>query len=159
MIVYHGSTVEIKWPDITHSKKYLDFGRGFYVTSFRPQAEKWAKRKAVRTNGIAIVNQYELSNEMSGYHILSFEGADEKWLEFICSCRQGEEIYKQYDLIIGNVANDDVFKTVDMYFRGLWEKERALEELRYYKKNDQICFVSNASLELLRFVKSYEVKL
>ncbi len=29
MIVYHGSTEIIKNPDVVHSKKYLDFGRGF----------------------------------------------------------------------------------------------------------------------------------
>ena len=40
MIVYHGSTLQIVHPDIAHSKRYLDFGRGFYVTSFQPQAEK-----------------------------------------------------------------------------------------------------------------------
>ena len=31
MIVYHGSTEIIKNPDVVHSKKYLDFGRGFYI--------------------------------------------------------------------------------------------------------------------------------
>ena len=28
MIAYHGSTEIIKKPDVVHSKKYLDFGRG-----------------------------------------------------------------------------------------------------------------------------------
>lgn len=32
MIVYHGSTDIIKKTDVIHSKKYLDFGKGFYVT-------------------------------------------------------------------------------------------------------------------------------
>ena len=36
-----------------------------------------------------------------------------------CACRKGDNIYKNYDIIIGAVANDDVFKTVDMYFRGI----------------------------------------
>ncbi|VUX20432.1 Uncharacterised protein [[Ruminococcus] torques] len=34
MIVYHGSTEIIKNPDVLHSKKYLDFGKGFYITTF-----------------------------------------------------------------------------------------------------------------------------
>ncbi len=38
MIVYHGSTLEIKNPDVKHSKSSLDFGKGFYVTSFSEQA-------------------------------------------------------------------------------------------------------------------------
>ena len=48
-----------------------------------------------------------------------------------------DNIYKNYDILIGAVAIDDVFKTVDMYFRGIWSKKKALEELRYYKMNDQ----------------------
>lgn len=27
MIVYHGTTVQIENPDVSHSKKYLDFGK------------------------------------------------------------------------------------------------------------------------------------
>lgn len=27
---------------IKFSKKYLDFGRGFYITTYKEQAEKWA---------------------------------------------------------------------------------------------------------------------
>ncbi len=62
-------------------------------------------------------------------------------------------------MIIGNVANDDVFKTVDMYFRGLWDKNRTIEELRYYKMNDQIRIVNQAVLPaVLKFEKSYLVE-
>ena len=58
-----------------------------------------------------------------------------------------------------NVADDDVFKTVDMYFRGLWDKQRVLDELIYYKRNDQICIVNQKTLEeVLEFKESYEVK-
>ena len=106
MIVYHGSTEIIKNPDVVHSKKYLDFGRGFYITTFE----------------------------------------------------NGQSLNKEYDIIIGNVADDDVFKTVDMYFRGLWNKEKVLNELRYYKMNNQICIVKQEALDcLLTFQKAYEV--
>ena len=65
---------------------------------------------------------------------------------------------QEYDIVIGNVANDDVFKTVDMYFRGLWDKQRVLQELRYYKMNDQICIVNQGTLDkVLEFKKYYEV--
>ena len=71
----------------------------------------------------------------------------------------GEPLNVDYDIIIGNVADDDVFKTVDMYFRGLWNKEKVMEELRYYKMNNQICIVNQVALNhLLTFRKSYEVK-
>ena len=32
MILYHGSSLEIPAPDLTHSRPNVDFGRGFYTT-------------------------------------------------------------------------------------------------------------------------------
>lgn len=46
MIVFHGSTEVVEKPDIRHSYRRLDFGIGFYVTTIREQAERWARRKA-----------------------------------------------------------------------------------------------------------------
>ena len=132
MIVYHGTTEVIEHPDVKHSKKYLDFGEGFYLTTYEEQAKKWAVRKAMRQEKTAIVNVYEMDDNWDNYKVLSFEAENDKWLEFVCECRKGEPLNKEYDIIFGNVANDDVFKTVDMYFRGLWDKAKVLEELRYY---------------------------
>ena len=144
MIVYHGSTEIINKPDVIHSKKYLDFGKGFYLTTFENQAKKWAVRKGMRQEKPAIVNVYELSEE---------------WLDFVCACRKGQPLNKEYDIIIGNVADDDVFKTVDMYFRGLWDKEKVLGELRYYKLNNQICIVNQETLnQLIVFKSAFEVE-
>lgn len=159
MIVYHGTTMIIQKPDVTYSKKYLDFGKGFYVTTYREQAEKWALRKGLRQEKGAVVNIYEMSEKMKGFKVLLFEKENEKWLDFVCACRNGENIYQDYDIIIGSVADDNVFKTVDMYFRGLWTKEKALKELRYYKMNNQICIVSQEALnELLIYKEFYNVE-
>ena len=159
MIVYHGSTEIIQMPDVNHSKKYLDFGKGFYLTTYEDQAKKWAIRKGMRQGKGAFVNVYDLDENWNNYRILSFEKEDDKWLDFVCSCRKGEMLNKDFDIIIGSVADDDVFKTVDLYFRGLWDKTRVLEELRYYKLNDQICIVNQKTLDqLLTFKNSYEVK-
>ena len=159
MIVYHGSTEIIKNPDVVHSKKYLDFGRGFYITTFENQTKKWAVRKGMRQEKAAIVNVYELSEEWDDFKVLSFEKENEKWLDFVCACRKGQPLNKEYDIIIGNVADDDVFKTVDMYFRGLWDKEKVLDELRYYKMNNQICIVNQETLNrVITFKRAYEVE-
>ena len=159
MIVYHGSTEIIKKPDVMHSKKYLDFGRGFYITTFENQAKKWAIRKGMRQEKAAIVNVYELSEEWDDFRVLSFEKENEKWLDFVCGCRKGQSLNEEYDIVVGNVADDDVFKTVDMYFRGLWDKEKVLKELRYYKMNNQICIVTQEILDqLITFKCAYEVK-
>lgn len=159
MIVYHGSADIIKSPDVKYSKKYLDFGRGFYLTTYENQAKKWALRKGMRLEKSGVVNVYDLKDNWKEYRVLSLEKENEQWLDFVCACRRGEELNKDYDIIVGNVANDDVFKTVDMYFRGLWDKKRVLEELRYYKMNDQICIVNQDVLDkVLVFQHSYEVK-
>lgn len=118
MIVYHGSTEIIQMPDVNHSKKYLDFGKGFYLTTYEEQAKKWAIRKGMRQGKGAFVNVYDLDENWNNYRILSFEKEDDKWLDFVCSCRKGEMLNKEFDIIIGSVADDDVFKTVDLYFRG-----------------------------------------
>lgn len=56
------------------------------------------------------------------------------------------------------MADDDVFKIVDMYFRGIWDKKKALNELRYSKSNDQICITSQKMVkEQLKFIESYQV--
>lgn len=159
MIVYHGTTDIIKKPDISFSKNNLDFGRGFYLTTYKEQAQKWAVRKASRSRKKAIVNIYELNINEKEYNVLKFKNADEEWLEFICKCRSGENVYNDYDIIMGNVADDDVFKTVDMYFKGLWDRERTIKELRYYKINDQICIVKQDVLNrALSFKDAYEVE-
>lgn len=158
--MYHGSIYKIEFPDVKFSKKYLDFGQGFYLTTFQKQAEKWALRKADRIEtGIATVNVYELKDNLEEYKVKKFDSDNESWLDFVCQCRKGEDIYKQYDLIIGPVADDDVFKTINMYFRKLWDKTKTLEELRYYKLSNQICITNQKAVEkLLSFKSSYIVK-
>lgn len=159
MIVYHGGVDIIENPNVKFSKKYLDFGSGFYVTVYKEQAEKWAKRRGMRSKAKPIVNIYDLSEDLSMYNILNFKEDNELWLNFVCDCRRGSDMYKQYDAIIGSVADDDVFRTIDMYFKGLWDEKRTLDEIRYYKTNNQICLVNQDLINNeLKFIKSYEVK-
>ena len=159
MIVYHGSTLIVDKPSIGFSKRHLDFGVGFYITADRSQADSWAKRKAIRQNGKPIVNIYDLSDELSTYRGLVFANEDSAWLDFVARCRKGEPVYKDYDYISGSVANDDVFVTVDMYTRGIWDAARALSEIRYYKTSHQICLISQQLIDNeLIFTTSCEVK-
>lgn len=159
MILYHGSTESIVRPDVSFSKDYLDFGRGFYLTKYREQAEKWALRKAMRKHCEPIVNIYEFDESRPYERWLRFAEYDAVWLDFICACRRGERVYEKYSIVEGNVADDDVFKTVDLYFRGIWDKERTLKELRFYRQNHQLAFIDQTVLDAaLTFNGSYEVK-
>ena len=44
MILYHGTNMAFDAIDLTKSKPNKDFGRGFYLTSLREQAEKYGQR-------------------------------------------------------------------------------------------------------------------
>ena len=72
MIVYHGSDQIVKNPDTLHSYRALDFGKGYYVTTVREQAERWARRKADLTGGKAIVNQYVMKEVSTDLRIKGF---------------------------------------------------------------------------------------
>lgn len=158
MTVYHGSICEIAEPDVSLAKSRLDFGRAFYVTSFRRQAEKWALRKAMRTLGTPVVNVYELKDDLEGVRVKNFDYANGEWLDFVCACRSGKAPWRAYDVICGRVANDDVFKTVDAYLHGDMSRTGALKELRYAKPNDQIAITTIKGIRnLLRFKRSYIV--
>lgn len=141
---------------------YNETGRGFYVTSFPKQAERRALRKSMRSGkGRTTVNVYDLKDDYNGYNVLNFRDPedDEEWLDFVCDYRDGKEDYKKYHIIIGGVANDDVFKSVDMYHKGIWDKKRTLQELKCFKKNNQIAFIDQKALDvLLVFNSSYEVE-
>ena len=153
MRLYHGSTQAIERPNAHHSRKNLDFGQGFYLTSYFDQAAKWARRKALIGKSRAIVNEYELDEDLSDMNVLRFGATDAAWVEFVCDCRRGGTAWRDYDLIVGGVANDKVYFAVDMYYQGIWDMDRTLEALRFYKVNDQWCFVSQSALDAkVRFV-------
>lgn len=162
MIVYHGSTLAIDTPDVEHSKRYLDFGRAFYVTSYRMQAERWAKRKHLRqldvSAALPILNEYALQEDFAGMRVLRFGEVDEAWFDFVCDCRNGIDKGSDYDVIIGKVANDDVFKTIQKYLQGRMTKQDAIAELRYAKPNDQIAFKTNRAIErCLKFIRANQL--
>ena len=147
MILYHGSLEAVDKPDISFSREKTDFGKGFYTTAIKLQAEKWASRFKRRfgygTLSIYDVDDAELRKHIS---ILEFETYSVQWLDFIAKSRTGETT-GNYDLIIGGIANDDVFNTLTLFFRGYIEKEEAIKRLRYEKPNIQYCFKNQLVIE------------
>lgn len=145
MLVYHSSDKCFSNPDVVHSREALDFGKGFYVTRLMEQAVKYAKR-FLRAGEDAYMHIFEYTVD-SELKIKLFESYDEEWLDFVCSCRKGNELYKQYDIIEGGVANDKVFQTVDLYMAGIYNKEQALQNLVYEMPNNQLCFITQKAID------------
>ena len=161
MIVYHGSTQVVENPDVEHSFRNLDFGKGFYVTSMQQQAQKWALRKAALNDcSKSIVNVYNLNDEVIlQLRCKTFADNLSEWLDFVCACRDEKDDYNAFDVIIGKVADDQVYRVVNMYFRGFWDKSRAIEEMKIYPNYDQIAFIYQYAIDkALSFSHFYEVK-
>lgn len=159
MILYHGSNMVVEKPRLIEQNRFLDFGYGFYTTTNKSQAENFARKVTVRRAGIPIVNTYEIDDKINSetLKIKHFNFPDEEWLDFVSANRNGKYEGEQYDLIIGAVANDDVYRTLQLYMAELLTKKQALEALKIKKLFDQYIFATNESILLLKFVKSEEV--
>lgn len=156
MILYHGSYLEIPNPDLKHSRANVDFGLGFYTTPLYEQAEKWCN-KFKRRNKNGFISCYSFDETTYNHlNVLRFDAYSEEWLNFILNCRS-ERDTTDYDIVIGGVANDKVFNTVELFFDGLIDKKEAINRLRYEQPNLQICFRTEKALAYLTFERSIKV--
>ncbi len=142
--------MRVEQPDTHHSRRELDFGPGFYLTSIREQAEKYSVRFSRRKES-AWLNIYDMKDDWSEWNIKTFEHYNEEWLDFVLQCRRGTS-FGDYDMVIGGIADDKVFETVDMFFSGLLPKEETLRRLAFEKPNIQYCIRRDAMLrDLITF--------
>lgn len=163
MLVYHGTTLEIKEPKIITTEIGRDFGFAFYSTDIKEQAERWALRRAMiqsrksKAAVSAVVNIYEWERN-ANTDILEFDGASMEWLDMVVSCRSDLSFKHDHDIVIGKIADDNVGETVAYVIQGIMRKEDAIERLKFEKINNQIAFCSERSLKQLKFIKSYIVE-
>ncbi|GFI14785.1 hypothetical protein IMSAGC008_02347 [Muribaculaceae bacterium] len=160
MKLYHGSTVTVKTPKIQRGRKATDFGKGFYTTSDFEQAKKWALLKQRREQSKkAVVSVYEVPDDI--FHrelsVLRFEGATKEWLEFVVANRKGQGV-GSYELIMGPVANDQLYATIRLYEQGVISADAAIEMLKTHRLFDQLSFHTDNVVELLKFIESVEVQ-
>ena len=90
MIVYHGSYTEIKKVDLAKCDPNKDFGRGFYVTKIKKQAEVWAEIKGDKNNISGVVTEfdfYETAFTNGLYKVLRFSDYSDEWLDFVVQNR------------------------------------------------------------------------
>ncbi len=154
--VYHTSLQKVSEPDTKHSRSALDFGKGFYLTSIEEQARRYASRFIDRKKTVWL-NEYELSEEWDKWNVKVFEKYNDEWLDFVASCRLDKDT-SNYDMVIGGVADDRVFDTVDSYFAGYMSKEVALERLMFVHPNVQYCIRNEKMLqECLTYKQSIQL--
>ena len=155
MTLYHASNVEVKMPMLVESNRMLDFGPGFYTTTNREQAVRFAKGVVSRRGGAPMLNVYEFDEAaFSECLVRSFDSPSEAWLDFVAENRSGQYVGVRYDLIMGPVANDDVYTTIGLYMRGFLSKEATINELKVKKLYDQLVFATPRAFRYIRHIKT-----
>jgi len=158
--VFHGSIMEVSKPLVALGRLNLDFGQGFYVTDLREQAERWTTRIATRRMEKPVLNIYEFDVDAAkrDYCYLKFDAYDKAWLDFIVANRMGKMEWKDYDVVEGGVANDNVIDTVEDYMRGRMSAEAALVELSKHRPNNQFCILNQEIIDQYsHFVESIKM--
>ena len=157
--LFHGSNVTVSEPKIIVSNRNLDFGTGFYTTTNQSQAEQFALRIAtLRKEGNAMVNRYTFDEKQAKKQlsVLSFKSPNGQWLDFVSAHRTGMYTGERYDIIIGPVANDDVFRTINIYLAGTITRSETLRRLKIKRLFNQYVFCTEKALSYLHFESSYQ---
>jgi hypothetical protein len=167
MKLYHGSCLAIEKIDLAKCKPFKDFGKGFYLTLLKTQAQEWAKKMLDRpgASGKPTVTVYELGEIPGDLNVLRFKNPSLEWAHFIMNNRtrhlQGktelDNRNAQYDIVDGPVGNDDIATTLNLFLMGLMDDTALVEQLKSKKLNHQMSFHTKRALNLLVKVGSYEV--
>ena len=153
--LYHGSNVRIGRIDISAGHINKDFGKGFYLTDIKEQAEAMAKRKSrMYIDAQPIVTSFVFDDSCiknSSLKVKVFEEVSEEWAEFVYQNRRASESgYRHdYDIVIGPVADDGVVMQLDRYEMGMITLSQLVSELRYKRLNNQYFFGTECSIKYL----------
>lgn len=151
MIVYHGSYTEIITIDLSKTMPNKDFGKGFYVTNNREQAEFWAKRQGVRHRCEGVVTEFKFADSAfvdNNYKTLRFPSYSEEWFDFVIANRDRTvtSSIHDYDIIEGPIADDDIYNRIEQYLKGEIAKKDFLADLATRPDSHQICLCTTKSL-------------
>lgn len=152
--LYHGSNVAIAEIDLNKCKPNKDFGKGFYLTDIREQAEQMAKRRTlIAGEGEPIVTTYQFGEQVlleRRLNVKIFEAPTEEWAIFIMNNRNRNDFTHDYDIVIGPIADDGVAFQLERYERNLISLETLVKELTYRKLNKQYMFGTEKAITYLK---------
>lgn len=143
MTVYHGGYQAVEKPEIREGRNTKDFGTGFYCTIIKEQAKRWARR--YRTKVVSIYDVRINSN----LKIKEFKEMTDEWLDFIIDCRSGKS--HDYDIVIGAMANDQIYNYVSDYMEGSLTREQFWVLAKFKYPTHQITFCTEEALKCLEY--------
>jgi hypothetical protein len=168
-LLYHGSTVIVDKIDLSFGSPHKDFGKGFYTTHGKEQAHKFSVIKSKRQGikqGFVSVYEYIPNPSLS---IKTFVNADTDWLNFVLQNRGhisqlNEADSKQYDIIIGPVANDAVGLVLNQLLIGTYgdpasseAKHTAIRLLDTKRLYNQVFFGTLQGVACLQFKEALAI--
>jgi hypothetical protein len=162
MLVYHGSNMIVRTPRLIVPTRGLDFGNGFYTTANFEQARRFARNVLLRNDGkgIPTVSFFETDDERirKAFATKEFNDPNGEWLDFVRDNRLGKYTGIQYDIIIGPVANDTIYRTFRQYEHGDISRRETLKRLKISNLYNQITFCTERAVAELKFIKSEAVQ-
>lgn len=161
MKLYHGSIVTVRKPNLRQGRANTDYGKGFYTTVDFEQAARWARIRRDRAGeGNAVVSIYEIEDNLlnvGALKVMEYNGATKDWLDFVVANRRYVPLH-DYDIVLGPVANDNLYATISLYENGELSAEAAVVQLKTHVLFNQVSFHTDKSLSQLRFVDSIIVE-
>lgn len=152
--LYHGSNVGIDEIDLNKCKPNKDFGKGFYLTDIKEQAEQMALRRTrIMGEGIPIVTAYQFDEKVlrnSELNVKIFSEPSEEWAVFILNNRNKDDYAHDYDIVIGPIADDGVAYQLERYERKMISLDVLVKELTYRKLNKQYYFGTKKAISYLK---------
>lgn len=154
MKLYHGTNVEFESILLSKCRPNKDFGKGFYLTDIRSQAQEQAIRRCEFEGfGTPIVHEFSFDEKWlnSGeLKVKIFKGVSREWAEFILLNRKarGKRLH-DYDIVVGPVADDGVVYQLNLYLQHLIDLDTLVKELTYRRLSKQYFFGTERSVKLL----------
>ena len=150
MILFHGSSMTVKEPQVLVNGFYKDFGYGFYCTNIEKQARRWALTKRKRH----VVNRY-IYTENSSLKICRYYEMTEEWLDFVVNCRRGIE--HDFDIVEGPMVDDTIWDYIEDFVAGQISKSAFWELVKFKYPTHQIVFCTERALSTLNYEGSYSL--
>lgn len=157
MRLYHGSNMIIGEIDLSKSKPYKDFGRGFYLSADKAQSLRMAENRTnITREGTPIVNEYELDDSAMNDHDLKIKAWNDYCVEWALFVERNRDSNKpaphiEHDIVFGPIANDGVNFQLRRYKAGMITIEELVKELKYSKGIAfRYCFLTERALNRLK---------
>lgn len=167
MILYHGSNIVVKEINLEICKPFRDFGKGFYLTDIRTQAENMAKRTTRIKGGTPVLNLYEIDDDFMINPTLNIKDFStiptEEWALFVMNnrdryfsdfknplCNQDNK----YDIVHGPVANDAMAVLFQQYEQEFIDLEMLKRRMTYKELSMQYSFHTEKSIALLKRMRT-----